>query len=571
MRGCLKHILLGLALCQSLIPAATAADSAKEIGDVVRAFTPATHYIWTDQLVYSPGDTHTLRWTFDPQGDPYPYTLFVYLENIDTGARSYVTGAGLSNGVVDYFGNAAGSYQPTALSAVSGMQIISAPVPGVGSWHFVAELRTPAGNQVIKKAWAKYVVVSGEEIITGLDAEIAGDVTWTKDTVYRLRGQLFVRNGATLTIEPGTHILASGQQAALIVQPGGKLIADGRRELPIVMTCDAPLGDRFSGCWAGLIMLGRASINVQGGTGLAEGVTPPEAGAYGGTDDDDSSGIVRFVRVEFAGVDFNQITQPNAFGFHGLGRGTIVDYIQAHEGEDDGIEHFGGTNNISHFVSDGSKDDSFDYTFGWRGTAQYGFVLQDGVEADRGWEGDNNGDGQDNLPRANPQVWNVTWVGSMTGNDGILIREGSAGAVRNAIIMGFGADGIDIADDQTVAQGTAGNITAESIILWNNGDDARSAGASQTVADNVADDMEPFLGDNVWAVNPMLRNVRFEGNPDPRPLDGSPAGMPGASVTPGSDGVTDPTGSGIIGAFGYDDNWIEEWTFFGGEELYLAP
>ncbi|MCG8653296.1 MAG: hypothetical protein MI861_25885, partial [Pirellulales bacterium] len=288
----------------------------------------------------------------------------------------------------------------------------------------------------------------------------------------------------------------------------------------------------------------------------------------GNTCDDDDSGEIHYLSIRYGGFNLSPNNEINGLTLGAVGRETSLHHIEVFQNKDDGIEFFGGTANMKYFVSDGSKDDSFDYTFGWRGYSQYGFVLQDAVEADRGWEGDNNGDGQDNTPRSDPKVWNITWIGDPGGNDGILIREGSAGSVRNAIVMGFGSDGLDIADDPTVSQATMGNITLESMILWNNGDDARTAGAAQTVADNVADDLEAFLGDNIFAVNPMLRNVRFEGNPDPRLLDGSPAGTPGAAVTPPSNGFLDTAGGGFHGAFGFSRNWLDEWTFFGGEDLY---
>ena len=140
------------------------------------------------------------------------------------------------------------------------------------------------------------------------------------------------------------------------------------------------------------------------GTGLAEGVIPETRPQYGGSNPMDSSGMPRYVRVKFAGVDFNPETQPTAFGFHGIGSGTVIEYIQAHEGADDGIEFFGGSANCLYCVSSGSKDDSLDWAFGWTGTAQHVFIIQSPTQGDNGIEGDNDSQGFDRLPRSNPKL-----------------------------------------------------------------------------------------------------------------------------------------------------------------------
>lgn len=149
--------------------------------------------------------------------------------------------------------------------------------------------------------------------------------------------------------------------------------------------------------------------------------------------------------TEHTGVDFNPDRQPNAFGFHGVEAGTVIDHIQAHEGEDDGIEFFGGTANCRYCVSSGSKDDSLDWAFGWTGTGPYIFIQQD-PNADNGIEADNNKEGPKNTPRSHPNLYNVTMVGGleqddqMTSNDGMRLRLGTAITARNVILTGFGGD-----------------------------------------------------------------------------------------------------------------------------------
>jgi|GEM_PF-833731 len=560
--------LLALALCQIGAAGVFAADlgPSKELGDVLIQNTPATHFIWTDKLWYQSGETQTLRWTFDGQGDPYPYTLFVYRENIRTGARMYVSNGSLSADVRDVAGNAAGAFLPQVWPTARAAQVIQTQVPGeVGNYHYVAELRDVTGSRTVKKAWAKFNVVASQVTLggDGTDTEISSDTTWTADTLYRINHQVFVNDGATLTIEPGTLVVASGQNAVLVIERGGKLMAAGTKSLPIVMTCDDNVGDRVSGCWAGLIVLGNAPQNALGEQ-LAEGVIPATRPNYGGDAPEDSSGVFRYLRVEFAGVDFSNEIQPNAFGFHGVGSGTSICYIQAHEGEDDGIEFFGGTVHVNHFVSEGSKDDSVDSTFGWNGVAQFGYVVQDSVDGDAGYEGDGNENGFLNEPRTDPQFWNVTWIGDpITGNRGLRVRRGHLGAFVNNIVHGFGNVGYQPSDDSSGAD-------VRSTIFWLND------GGATTLADQIdPDGLATVTADpNNESVAPRLRNVRYEGNPDPRPLDASPALAIGKAVTPPSvpgggycGQIADPSGS-FRGGFSQDENWLEEWTFFGPEDNY---
>ncbi|MEZ5364826.1 MAG: hypothetical protein R2748_21435 [Bryobacterales bacterium] len=568
MQRFLTRLLLGATLLPMVLAPvanttamAASSGSQKQLGDVLVQNTPATHFIWTDKLWYEAGATQTLRWTFDPQGEAYPFTVFVYRENITTGERMYVSNGSLTADVHDVFGNAPGSFLPMLPSETRAQVLYTGGVPATGNYHFVAELRDVTATQIVKRAWAKFNVVSN--IVTmganGQDTEISSDATWTADTVYRIYHQVFVNDGATLTIEPGTIVVANGQNAVLVIERGGKIMAQGRRELPIVMTCDGDMGERYSGCWAGIILLGKATHNFAGNA-IAEGVIPATRPVYGGNDDDDSSGVLEYVRVEFAGVDFSNEIQPNAFGFHGIGRGTVIRHIQAHEGEDDGIEFFGGTANLSYFVSDGSKDDSLDSTFGWRGVAQFGFILQDAVEADRGYEGDGNENGFANTPLTDPKIWNVTFVGQQSGGRGLNPRRGHKGTFNNNIIMNFGNDGIDpvLAD-----AGTDPKLNAN--LFWLN------AGGKTGLLDQNDSQAADILTNGMRniAANPLLRNIRFEGNPDPRPRDGSPALMVGAGLTPPSSDVSSPEGS-FIGGFSATENWLEEWTFFGSEDNYDA-
>ena len=520
--------------------------------------------IWTDKLGYSTDEQMKVYLTLDPMGDTNAYTCFVYRENIETGERQYLpltAGAVLTDDVVDSAGQTVDNAMAVAVSAMNQTRIWTGSVPAPGLWQWVGELRNADATQVVKKIYGKFVVSQQPNVelgFDGTDTEISTDTTWTNDTIYRIRHQVFVNSGATLTIEAGTLIQANGQNAVIVVEKGGKIMAEGSREAPIVMTCDAAVGQRESGCWAGLIVLGNAPMTR--GTGLAEGVIPETRPAYGGDDQMDSSGVLRYVRVEFAGVDFNPETQPNAFGFHGVGAGTVIDHIQAHEAEDDGIEFFGGNADCMYCVSSGSKDDSLDWAFGWQGTAQYVFIQQDSL-SDNGIEADNDSLGFDRTPRSHPKLYNVTMVGGLAQDentssvDGMRIRVGTAITARNVLLTGFGGDAIDVRDNSP-SLFMDGTSSIKNAIIHDNGGNTGDAQIVGGVASSV----------EYMDVAPALVNVRFEANPDPRPMLGSPALMIGNAATPPGAGSLD-TSAQFIGAFG-DENWLEEWTFFGDEFDY---
>ena len=568
MRSNWTSLLLAATLCMAPV-AGFGQDAAMDMDMDSQGLLPPSPMkaaLWTNKLGYKTGEQMSLYATLDRMGDDTLYRVFVYLENIETGERTYYTltdpvarTIGAADGVVDVYGSLADAEVYASVPDLSKHRLLFGAVPTPGLWHFVAEARSPNGSQIVKRAYAKFVVSLQPEVVIGddgTDTEISMDTTWTNDTIYRIQHQVFVNSGATLTIEPGTLILAMGQNAVIVVEKGAKIMAEGRREAPIVMTCDADVGLRESGCWAGLIVLGNAPMTR--GTGLAEGVIPETRPEYGGDDPMDSSGVLRYVRVEFAGVDFNPETQPNAFGFHGVGAGTVIDHIQAHEGEDDGIEFFGGSADCTYCVSSGSKDDSLDWAFGWQGMAQYLYIQQD-ADGDNGIEADNDSSGFDRTPRSHPTIYNATMVGGLLqgtahNGDGMRIRVGTAITARNVVLTGFGGDALDARDNSPgfFADGTS---SIQSAIITMNG----GASAADQIK-GVAADLIGYMD-----VAPMLVNVRYEANPDPRPMGGSPALAIGNAATPPS-GLD--TGAQCVGAFCNDDNWLEEWTFFGYESDY---
>jgi hypothetical protein len=305
-------------------------------------------------------------------------------------------------------------------------------------------------------------------IVTG---EVTATETWTANNYYVLRGAVFVRNGATLNIQPGTWIIGeSGSVGTLIVERGGRLNALGTREQPIVFTSDQPPDSRGRGDWGGLIINGRAPVNLEGGEGAGEGDT----GVYGGTDPNDNSGTLRYVRVEFAGVEFSPDNELNGIAFQGVGRGTTVDFVQVHMNRDDALEWFGGTVDIKHAVASNAADDSFDWTFGWTGRAQFIAIHQRGDDADNAIEADNNEFNNGLTPRSNPQIYNITICGDPSGlasevQRGANLRRGTAFTIRNFLLTGMRV-GFQIETTNSATTGQIDNGTSQmgAGVSWNN-------------------------------------------------------------------------------------------------------
>jgi hypothetical protein len=304
-------------------------------------------------------------------------------------------------------------------------------------------------------------------VVTG---EVTGSENWVSTNYYVLRGAVFVRDGGTLNIQAGTKIIGeSGSVGTLIVERGGRLNAIGTAEAPIVFTSDQPVGSRNRGDWGGIILNGRAPVNLEGGEGAGEGDT----GVYGGDDENDNSGILRYVRVEFSGIEFSPDNELNGVAFQGVGRGTQVEYVQAHMSRDDAIEFFGGSVDVKHMVLSNAADDAFDWTFGYRGRAQFVAVTQRGDDADNGIEGDNSEFNNNALPRAHPQIYNITLCGDPDRNEGgespraANLRRGTAFTIRNFLITGFKTVGFQISDANTTAQVTNGTSQMGAGVSWN--------------------------------------------------------------------------------------------------------
>lgn len=280
---------------------------------------------------------------------------------------------------------------------------------------------------------------NGNEIENGttLKGTITSDVTLTAGSTYKLSGEYIVEDGATLNIEASVKIISIYDDIVdyILVKQGGKINAVGTSSAPIVMTSEK----EEPGAWGGIHICGKAHTNAEGGKGSSEigGAT------YGGNDDADNSGTLKYVRVEYSGYAFDSEHEANGITFYGVGNGTTVEYCQAYKGSDDGFEFFGGSVNVSNLVSVSCSDDSFDWTEGWNGTATNLVAYQEaeetlGYDCDCLIEADNNENNYAATPVAHPVLKNLILVGnnSAAGNRGIRLRRGTQVEIDGAKVCG---------------------------------------------------------------------------------------------------------------------------------------
>ena len=271
---------------------------------------------------------------------------------------------------------------------------------------------------------------------TTLTGNITSDATLTEGNSYRLSGGLHVKAGATLRIEPGVELVAVDDEIPdyILIEQGAKIDAQGTAAHPIVMTSEL----KESGAWGGIHICGYAHTNAGAGVLSEIGNAP-----YGGDNDADNSGALRYIRLEYTGFALDEEHEANGVSFYGVGNGTTVEYLQAYKGSDDGFEFFGGSVNVRYLVSTSCSDDSFDWTEGWNGKGQFLVAFQEaestlGYDCDCLMECDNNGNNAAATPVAHPVLANVTLVGnnSQTGNRGVRLRAGTEVELYNAIITG---------------------------------------------------------------------------------------------------------------------------------------
>jgi hypothetical protein len=264
-----------------------------------------------------------------------------------------------------------------------------------------------------------------------VSSNITTNTTWSSNKTYLVQGPIYV--SSELTIQPGTIILFDKTIAgsALIITKTGKLFADGTQTQPIVFTSNALPGQRNIGDWGGIVILGKglnnlpanAASGTPAGVGFIEGLPTSTNTEYGGNDDSDNSGILRYIRIEFGGYAYQPDKEINGITFGSVGSNTIVDYIQVSFTNDDAFEWFGGTVNAKHLISYRNLDDDMDCDFGYRGKVQFVLIVRDPFIADQssgstseGFECDNDGAGSNNGPKTAATFSNVTAIGPLRGN-----------------------------------------------------------------------------------------------------------------------------------------------------------
>ncbi|MBK8626031.1 MAG: T9SS C-terminal target domain-containing protein [Saprospiraceae bacterium] len=400
------------------------------------------------------------------------------------------------------------------------------------------------------------VVIPGENLT--VKGSITTNTTWAAKNKYLLEGFVYVESGATLTIEPGTIIKGDkSTKATLIVKPGAKIIAEGTKTKPIVFTSNQAKGSRNYGDWGGLIILGKATVNKSPATIEGENIS-----TFGGTDDNDNSGILKYVRLEFGGIAFETDKEINGLTLGGVGKGTTIEYIQVSNNGDDAYEWFGGNVNAKYLVSFKNLDDDFDTDWGYSGKVQYGYALRDPKVADQctcsdsnGFESDNDAAGSEATPQTSATFANMSIVIAEGTPDAkfrsvFRLRRNTAISIYNTLGVGaWPKGGLELQDAPTQKNFTDNKSDFKGLVL---------GGMTKGVVLGDEAKLKDAVRKNDFAAN--LLNLGLSANYN------AASGKPGLLPTAGSSlltgGVTLPAGfeaNTFVGAFSTTD-WTEGWT-----------
>ena len=331
-----------------------------------------------------------------------------------------------------------------------------------------------------------------------LGGRLTEDLTLKQGETYMLESSLQVVAPATLTIEPGVTIIADESAGSdniiyILIEQGARIMAEGTASEPIVMTSE----NKEPGAWGGLHICGKAHTNAEGETTSEIGNAP-----YGGNEDNDDSGVLKYIRIEYSGLALDSEHEANGISLYGVGAGTQISYIYVVDGSDDGIEFFGGSANIDHCVVENCTDDSYDWTEGWDGSAEYIIAYQSVAECDCLMECDNNGDNNDATPVANPTIRYATFIGNNSSENhrGLRLREGTYVNLSNALVCGK-PDPITLDTPQTVASFDNGKSSISNTVIV--GELLNEEGAGY---DNAA-----FLADGNSSVEEMSFTDKYVG------------------------------------------------------------
>jgi hypothetical protein len=456
-------------------------------------------------------------------------------------------------------------------------------------------------------------IIAGISSLHAADVPVTSDITtnttWTAANAYILSKSIFVKDGATLTIEPGTTILGDRAAGAdtilgngddtygsLVITRNGTIMAEGTAEAPIVMTAkadrDAELtldpGDDLDpevdgGLYGGLIILGDAPINYYTGptTNANEfSIEGFPAGSsadilYGGTNATDNSGVVKYMSLRFGGYVYTSGKEINGLTMGGVGSGTTIENVEIVGNTDDGMEIFGGTVNTKRIAVAFCQDDSFDLDEGHQGFHQFWFALQnaDGTKGDRGgeWDGGNGSDAvRTGTPNTTATIYNATFIGDSASaggaNAGFYLDDYFAGQLHNSVIHQFSGDAINKAGDG-VGNGVAPQPVAS---VFSNNTWGSFGGTGGLLTTLNAAGSPTGTGNSAIGTDPLLRGISRtpNGSLDPRPAAASPLLSSSLSASPTAAPVGFFEAITYRGAFG-ETNWLSGWSYL-SENGYLS-
>jgi len=310
----------------------------------------------------------------------------------------------------------------------------------------------------------------GDEVIN-LSGVYTEDLTLDSDSEYLITGPVLMSSGTTLTIPAGMTLRAQpvGVNAYIAILQGAQIVADGSSANPIVLTSNASAPS--SGDWGGLVICGDAPINSTADGSTDTSTTEVGGLSYGGNTPDDNSGVLDYVRIEYAGGAIDGNSELNGLSLYAVGNQTAINYVQVYEGSDDGVEFFGGTVNASFISVVNAEDDSIDWTEGYTGTITDVYV-EHGTSHDKAFECDgyntdfSNEGGYFSAPRVN----NVTIVGANDDTEAWRLRAGTQGIFTNVVMTDFG-EGFDLdgdSGDNPTGQGVLDDLLQVNDITFNN-------------------------------------------------------------------------------------------------------
>ncbi|HEX6178308.1 MAG TPA: hypothetical protein VF057_08105 [Thermoanaerobaculia bacterium] len=549
----------------------------------------------TNYYTYLPGEPLQLRITTHPNGYSGPVTMYLYWEDRRTGERRYynIAGGGLlpAGESRDLFG---ASTEPvaiaapeltdfvlfgTAADAVNSWGVdgairgsIATPTNETGLYQYVLELRDAEGHRSLARANAMYSYIESSQNISGT---ITTDTTWTANRRYVLSDFVGVAAPATLTIEPGTVVYGGNSRATLFIQRGAKVMANGTSRRPIIFTSPQTVGSRNQTDWGSLVLMGAAPVNDTRnqlvGESYLEGLPQTPEYRFGGSNANDNSGVLRYVRLEFGGFEIQNDQEINGLSLAGVGRGTTVEYVQVLQNKDDAFEFWGGTVNARFLLGVGFADDGLDMDLGYSGNIQYAVMVKRAAndENDSNFLTETDGHPQTFTltPKTAPLVFNVTAIrqdNAQFGNYGGVLRRGASPRFYNTIVSNSRQAPLTIRDTATFDNAGTNELVFDSSILFGDFSDAKFPSSSDrgsqtrdflfnTMKRNRNADPLLTLGSRLTAVTSLM--------PDVTPLAGSPALNANYVTQPPDNTFFEPVD--FIGGVGPGRNWVlDGWATF---------